>query len=616
MIAAEELGPSAASHASGAREERSGDTTRATDDDGLQRSALRTAKSILSLQRRAEEQLVDAQRVAQRQAETFARGNSLLQTTLDASPAGIVAIDRSARITAYNKKIADFWRVSEAMQSRRDFGEWSGAFVRHTKDALGVLSRLRQVVNAEYVPGGELPHARGAVEMNDGRSFEYEAAPQLHAGECIGVVLHWYDVTDRRRALAAQADLEEQLREAQKMESIGALAGGIAHDFNNILGAIIGNIVYAAQALDAAHPVAENLRAVLVASERATRLVQQILTFSRRQRQQVQRLSLGALLEEAAALLRATIPTGIDITVSVERSVPTVLGDPTQLHQVMMNLGTNAMNAVRERAGLDGGTGHLVLRVSSATMPDPLSRPALHGLPDGQYAVLVVSDDGVGMDASTRERMFEPFFTTRRTGTGLGLSVVHGIVAAHGGRVLVRTALGAGTTFELYFPQAADVAVVLTPQSTSTIPMRALIDNASDVSADGSRTDARDTPRKHVLVVDDEPMLVSIASRLLTRDGYRVSAFTDAAEALGVLRASPRDFDLVITDFNMPRMSGLEMAQAVRLIRPDVPIILSSGFLTQELEDEAIAAGVDVLVSKTDLVTTLSRVVATLRGSA
>ena len=342
-------------------------------DEGLRKAALRTSSSILSLQRRAEEQLLEAQRTLQTQADALAESNMLLHTALESSPVGIMAVNRAGRITAFNTKVAEMFHVSVVTRVRRDFAEWTGTLARQSVDSLTVLARLRQLINAESNVS-----TQGTVELSGGRVLEYATAPLLRDGTASGVVLNWLDVSDRRRAETEQSSLQEQLRESQKMESIGSLAGGITHDFNDILGAILGNIMLARQALADGQPIDESLASIQVASERATRLVQQILTFSRRQRQRVERLALPTLLSEAGNLLRATIPSGISIELSVDETAPEILGDPTQLHQVIMNLGSNAMNAVRERTGIDGGTGRISsgwpariawLRLRSATAP-------------------------------------------------------------------------------------------------------------------------------------------------------------------------------------------------------------------------------------------------------
>ena len=602
---------------SGAETPREESKPPADRDGGLRRSAMRTANSILALQRRAEAELLQAQHALQLQADQMAVSNALLHTLLQSSPAGIMGVDRQGRITTFNTKLAELWGVSTAVRQRRDFMEWSGAFVLQADDALAVVTRLRHIVYAS--PEVE---AQGVVVLQDGRALEYAAAPQQHDGQCTGVVFHWRDVTALRREAAEQERLQEQLRESQKMESLGALAGGIAHDFNNMLGAIIGNVMMATLSTDAAHPAQESLEAIRVASERASRLVQQILTFSRRQRQQVQQVSLASLLTEAVALLRATIPTGVQIVLDMDPTVPEVSGDPTQIHQVMMNLGTNAMHAVRERTGRSGGTGRIELRLRSVELNHEETQGPLASLTPGRYCVLLVSDDGVGMDAATRERMFEPFFTTRRTGTGLGLSVVHGILAAHGGALAVDTQLGVGTSFSLYFPvadspSARDAAGVDerargrkgTPPIGSDVAPVSLgeASRAQAIEATAKTSPFRTSLR--VMVVDDEPMLVSISTRLLQRSGYQVSGFTESAPALDAIRANPAAFDVVLTDFNMPRMSGLEFAHAIHVIRPQMPIILASGFLSQELEDSAKDAGVDVVISKTKLSSELVQVV-------
>ncbi|HYP17936.1 MAG TPA: ATP-binding protein [Opitutus sp.] len=346
--------------------------------------------------------------------------------------------------------------------------------------------------------------------------------------------------------------LEEQYRQSQKMEAVGTLAGGIAHDFNNILTAINGYCELAR--LDAAQDAAVqgHLKAVQQAARRAADLVRQIMAFSRQKGQHRVPLDVGPVVAEALKLLRATIPTTIDIKVSVAAQLPPVLADGTALHQVIVNLGANASHAMKGRAG------RLDIALDAAALDSAFV--ATHpGLRAGDYVRLTVRDNGTGMNAATLARIFEPFFTTKPPGegTGLGLAVVHGIVQSHEGAILVESTPGIGTEFRVYLPACA-----------------------GQVAAEGGEA-AAVVPRgkdERILYVDDERPLAEMGKELLERLGYRVEMHDDPHRALESFRARPREFDLVVTDLSMPGMTGVELAQAVLRVRPGMPVVLTSGY--------------------------------------
>jgi len=384
------------------------------------------------------------------------------------------------------------------------------------------------------------------------------------------------DVTERKQAEEQREALEAQLRRAQKMDAVGTLAGGIAHDFNNILSAIVGNVELARQDVGTGHPALESLDEIRKASRRAKDLVNRILAFSREQPQPQHAIALSPVVEEAVKLLRATLPAGIELAVSLAADTPEVLADPTQIHQVIVNLGANAWQAMEQ-----GKPGRIEIRVEGIAVGDAAAR---RGLQPGRYAHLSVQDSGHGMDAATQERIFEPFFTTKDvgSGTGLGLSVVHGIVEGHKGAILVESEPGHGTTFHLYFPAAAACA--------------------NDDAAEPEAAAPQEGRGQHVLYLDDEESLVLLVTRMLERLGYRVSGFTVAKQALDAVRADPGQFDLVVTDYNMPGMSGLDVADELLRIRPDLPVAVTSGYISDDLRQKAGKSGVRHLVYKPNTV--------------
>ena len=412
----------------------------------------------------------------------------------------------------------------------------------------------------------------------DGTEFwiEMQIAPVANAA---GRYTHWVaierDISERKQAEATRRSLEHQVREAQKMEAIGTLAGGIAHDFNNILGAILGNVALAQADLTAGHPAQARLAQIAVSGVRARRLVEQILAFSRREPLALKAQALGAIVQETAAMLRATLPATVKLVVLMTDQPLHVRGDATQLQQVVLNLCTNAWHA------LVGGVGSIEVRLvrldvgadASPALPPPNLAPGCH-------AHLSVTDNGRGMDAGTRARVFEPFFTTKSagSGTGLGLSVVHRIVTSHRGTIAVSSQPGVGTRFDLYFPLLEDSAAVPAAEVTAKPPARGL--------------------GQHVLYVDDDEVMLLMVEHLLLNLGYRATCLADPLAAVAAVRARAEDFDIVVTDFNMPQMSGLDAARALHHIDAELPVIISSGFISEQLRSDAQGAGVVALLRK------------------
>ena len=380
------------------------------------------------------------------------------------------------------------------------------------------------------------------------------------------------DISDRKEAEADLRKFEGKLRDVQKMESIGTLAGGIAHDFNNILGAILGNVALAREEVGSDHPALRSLQEIHKASLRARDLVQQILTFSRREPQELVTQPLGPIVDETYKLLRATLPARVEVDVIPSEQPLYALADATQVQQVLMNLCTNAWHALKNDAGRIG------IGLDAVTLDQDEAQEL--GIFAGPYAHLWVSDTGTGMDAATRARIFEPFFTTKPIGqgTGLGLSVVHGILSAHRGAISVESQPGQGSCFHLYFPLVDAPAVHNSSLAALPPPSQG--------------------HGEHVLYVDDDETMVVMVARILERSGYRVSGFRDSRQAVEAVRARPDDYDFVVTDFNMPEFSGLDVAHELAHIRPHLPVVISSGYVTEELRHEARLAGVRGLLEK------------------
>ena len=379
------------------------------------------------------------------------------------------------------------------------------------------------------------------------------------------------DITDRKRA-------EEALRRSQKMEALGTLAGGIAHDFNNLLLAITGNAKLAVADLPADHPVQDNLAEIGKASARAADLVRRILAFTRQSEPRRVVVQLQSVVQEALQLLRSTLPAMIEIRANFATNIPPVAVDPTQIHQIVMNLLTNAAHAIGQGGGLiEVSLDALSVRADFATPSGDLH--------EGRYARLTVSDNGCGMDQATLERIFDPFFTTKPAGqgTGLGLSAVHGIVRSYAGAVTVHSQPGTGTTFRVYLPAVEEALA-----EAKTVQRKASWD--------------RD---EHVLYVDDEDALVLLITRMLRRLGYKVTGYTDPLQALEWFRSHPQDVDVAVADLSMPGMSGFDLARALRHVRPDLPILMTSGYLRPEDQETAARIGIRDLILKPNTVEAL-----------
>lgn len=384
------------------------------------------------------------------------------------------------------------------------------------------------------------------------------------------VMVSAMDIGDLKQSEIEKQRLETQLRQAQKMESIGTLSGGIAHDFNNILSSVIG---YAELTLvdlsEGKNASKQNIQAILKAGERARDLVGQILTFSRQTEQVNIPIKIHMIVHEALKLLRSSIPTTIEITTTIQKCKP-ILADPTQIHQVIMNLCTNAYHAMQRNGGI------LSVTLSPIEM-QAQDAGNIPGITPGSYAKLEVTDTGIGMNRSTMERIFDPYFTTKEKGkgTGLGLSVVHGIVNNHNGAITVESQIGQGSTFRVLFPVVDD----------SEIPITA-----------GKRRLPAGT--EHILLVDDEKEIVLIEQQMLERLGYKVTARTGSVDALHVFQANPSEFDMVITDMTMPNMTGDQLAHEIIKIRPEIPIVLCTGFSENMNDEKAKSLGIHKFVFK------------------
>ena len=479
---------------------------------------------------------------------------SIINSSLDA----IICVDQDHLITIFNPSAAVMFQCppNEALGS---------PLVRFMPDAVQTLSYAQLTTHAQLGEMMALTASGTSIAIEGSVSFEHHPD-----GDTITIFAR--DLTARKKIEAHRNALESQLRESHKMQAVGTMAGGIAHDFNNIISAILGNVELAKQDAGEASPALISLNEIDKAGRRARDLVRQILAFSRNESPQRIPIQLADVVQETVHLLKVALPPMVDMLVIIDPDTPPVLADATQVEQALLNLCTNAIQAIGERGTVTIHLGHNLLIGLGAAERRSGAR--------GPHVKLSVHDTGSGIDAATMQRVFEPFFTTKPVGqgTGLGLAVVHGIMRTHQGTVEVQSTPDTGSTFTLYFP--ADESIVVAPPIELPKP--------KVVHGNGKR----------VMYVDDDEALVFLVDRALTRKGFAVSTFTDPRAAVEALREHPLDFDLVVTDYNMPGYSGLELLRAVRQIRPELPVALASGYVTPEIEQSALQEGARALIHK------------------
>ena len=486
------------------------------------------------------------------------QANENLRSILDNLRAGIVIVEDDTRNISYmNPSAAEMISlpIEEALGLKRH------DIFSVAREDKALLPDPGRGVNAEEV----------LLKTADGRSvpvLKTKTRVVFGGEDCL--LESFVDLTDQKAAAKEKMAFETQLRQVQKMEALGTLAGGIAHDFNNILGAIIGYAELSCMDLnDPAHPVHQKLKSILHAGNRARELVTQILTFSRMQEQILTPIRIDPVINEALKLLKASLPADIQLKTTINTRQK-VMADATQIHQVVMNLCTNAYHAMERNGGTLSVSLETVLREAG-------DRDFPVDLPAGQYLKLSVEDTGSGISASVLDSIFDPYFSTKKKdkGTGLGLSVVHGIVKGHGGSIEVKSQIGEGSVFHVFLP-------------------------ATDDDTKSSAEQILPLPRgnEKILLVDDEQDLVDIGSRMLDHLGYDVTGVVGSPDALETFKKTHERFDLVITDMNMPAMTGDRLAAEIVRIRPEIPILLCTGFSERIEENRLRAAGIRKLVMK------------------
>jgi PAS domain S-box-containing protein len=490
---------------------------------------------------------------ARKQAEQAIRK---LSQAVEQSPVSIVITDVEGKIEFVNARFTQItgYTYDEAIGQRP-------SILKSGETPAEEYRRLWKTISSGGVWRGEFKNRKKSGEMF------WEQATIAPIRDADNVITHYVavkeDITERK-------NLEVQLRQVQKMEAIGQLAGGIAHDFNNILSAITGYSELSISILDPESEAFKYLTQVMEASGRAKELVNQILMFSRETVQELRPIRVAFPVKEALKLIRASVPATTEIRLKI-LSKASALADPTQIHQIVMNLCTNAAQAMRDNGGV------LEVQLTDITIDHGNDRRRYPDARPGAYIRLAVSDQGHGIDAQYLHRIFDPFFTTKKRGegTGMGLSVVHGIVKSYGGYIYAHSQLEEGSTFEILFPAQEPAAA---PAATLEMPIP--------------------TGSESILFVDDETMIVDIVQRMLESLGYRVTARTSAMEALDVFKTDPDSFDLVVTDMTMPKMTGLDLAEKIFQIRQDFPIVLCTGFDVTMNEEKIAEHGLQDIIYK------------------
>ena len=507
------------------------------------KTALRIRKAELALRQQNEEldALVREKTASLKQSEE--RVKALLNAPSDAA----VLMDAEFRIQAINTEAARRLGCSPEECLNTCILEYLPAAIAEQRRAKGreVIQTGRPVSFEDEREGAILSHRVYPV-FNDQQ-------------DVVQLALFARDITEERQHEAQRAQLENQLRQAQKMEAVGTLAGGIAHDFNNILSAILGYTDLALTEVQKGTLLHQNLSEVLFAGNRARELVGQILSISRPDTQEMRPVPLNSLVKEAMKMLRSTIPSSISLRERVCQEQLMVVADPTQLHQVIVNLATNAKQAMPEQ------NGEVEVWLDRIVFDDQLGAAHPDLIP-GPYARLSVSDTGIGIPKEQQEKIFEPYFTTkeRGEGTGLGLSVVHGIVRAHKGKIVLSSQPGRGSLFQVYLPlDEREPGPEIRSETPGELP-------------GGTET---------ILVVDDEEAIVNMVRQFLERLGYTVTPCYSSPEALKAFQAAPDAFDLMITDMTMPGLTGLQLAGKLFKIRSDLPVILCTGYSDSVSED-------------------------------
>jgi PAS domain S-box-containing protein len=488
------------------------------------------------------------------------------QNYLDVAGAMMAALNANGEITLINKQACNILNISEEEALGKN---WFDCFLpKEIKEEIkGIFDKLMAGGEIETVEYYENP-----VLTSDGKEriiAFHNTLVTNDQGVIEGVFFSGEDITLQKQAEAEQERLKEQLRQVQKMEAVGTMAGGIAHDFNNILTAILGYAEFIKNDLPESSQAQDDIDQILKAGYRAKELVGQILAFSRKKEMELLPIHPQVIIKETMKLLRSTTPTTVSIILSISEDCGMIKADPTGLHQILINLFTNAVHAIEEKGEVTVSLQEVNLTTLSLAFKPELS--------PGTYVRLSISDSGTGMDQGTLDRIFDPFFTTKEVGkgTGMGLSVVYGIVESHGGLIDVKSDLGRGSTFNIYFPKIEDVEFV---EAETTTQLK--------------------TGTERILFIDDEESILKIGKRILEKLGYEITPEISSVKALEIFQSNPDQFDLIITDHSMPDMSGIELTAEILKTRPDMRFIVCSGHNSKVSTENYRKKGITVFVNK------------------
>jgi PAS domain S-box-containing protein len=471
---------------------------------------------------------------------------ALYSATVEAAADGIFVTDERGRVTRYNQRVIEMWNPPADVLASGSVETW----LAWAPDQCLRPDVVRANYQAAIASDGE--HA-AVIHLKDGRVFERYSRPQRVDGRTVGHVFSFRDITARLKAEEEHRALERQMLHVQKLESLGVLAGGIAHDFNNLLVSVLGNAGLALSELETASPVRSRLTDIELAAQRAAELTRQMLAYAGRGRFVVQRLNMSDVVDELVTLLRTVVARTAEIDVRLGEDLPDVEADASQLRQVVMNLVTNAADAIGGAPGrIEITTGRVF-----ATCEYLAHSCIGQDIAPGEFVFAEIADTGCGMDQKTLARIFDPFFTTKVTGRGLGLAAVLGIVRSHRGAIAVESSPGAGTRFRLLLPAVAGA------------PSDRQISGTALKTSIASGT---------ILVVDDDDGVRTVARLSLERAGFRVVAACDGEEGVALLQARGGEFDAVLLDMTMPRMSGAEACRLIKQLQPQLPIVLTSGY--------------------------------------